>query len=388
MQKNKNIRLYATRYRGRPVYAIKHKPSGWRAYFDKDEELKKKIESAMQNHTLYYDRQKDCFVLDRKIRDNGQQTHVMISLDSFIYECVRGITGYRVTRRVPPNHKKKQMDCRVDNLWSDGDTVLDTPSRHIYVSEDGKTIVLHMKRMGVTERMTYSPELFDLITKPANISFSESNQKRVQVSWGSGSSRVCMMLSTVCYAVYKLDVSEQNYRQELPRIKKLMDDRGLEIDHINNDFHNHCQWNIATVTSNKNKSKNDLFTRIKPPYFTYCAVTESGEYRIAFGCPLDEDTTPIHARPFTWEQYYICPTIDDLISFLAQIKELDCRLWGAKYYEKIRSLWKIDQRGRYAAQNFNMAQAMAEKLLSLHEDNFIVFTTDSKLVVRSTFDVA
>lgn len=170
--------------------------------------------------------------------------------------------------------------------------------------------------------------------------------------------------------------------------RSVLDDRKIEIDHINNDFHNHCKWNIAPVSPSKNKIKNDLFTRLKPPYFTYCAVTESGEYRIKVGCTIaprvQNDTMPSRF----WEKYYICPTIDDLIAFLTQTKDLDRRLWGAKSFEKIRALWALDRKGRYAAQDFDRAQVAAEDLLSRSEADFTVFTTDSKLEVRSTFDVA
>lgn len=248
------------------------------------------------------------------------------------------------------------------NAYND-DSVIDNRSRMIV--HDGCYIYLYLKNSGTLETMNYSPELYHFLARPSCCSYSYDYKKeRVQIelmAYKKAGKRYKPTLGGFMQRWYKNNLPLDKFLEGLPK-----ETAKHSVDHANNDRHNHCKWNLSDVGGSNNSKKGVLSFNIKPPYFCYIAVTESEEYRVAFGY---ENT-----RKQGFTQYFLCKDIGNLITLLRAIMQIKKPPAWIRKYGTPWELWKADPKAICANESFRSATGNAERLLSMDESEFTIWT--------------
>lgn len=361
---------------GERVFGIRHIPSGACAIFDYDEEARNRI--------IEESKQRKKQLTPHSAKKGNSRTLVFgksrrgfssVSLATVLYAYYNNLelskllgSGNQIrhyhSSELPDNYE----DCRRKSLFSTADIVMETDSRKITLVGDGRYIKLELKAYNVTEYLSNVPGMLQLIGRPGNMVFSY-NGERVQARilhpiFNKGK---MPYLSTIAYAVYNMGLDEHNWLDLLPKVKAVIEDGKKEIDHLNSDKHNHCKWNLSVIPGSKNASKHNYAARIKPPYFLYMAVTDSGEYRVKFGYQN-------YAR-MGLIMRWICPDIESLNDFLRSIMNMKPPMF-MKHYCTPKWFWGLDKKAPYSALKFDDAAREAEQLMNMDVSKFAVWTMD------------
>lgn len=383
---NKKVnRIYEKMINGEMVYCIEHTPTGICTIFDYDESALKRVleESKKRVKQLTPHSFKKG---DGRQLEYGKSRHgyCATSLATVLYSHYKGIPldeliggGGQIRHYSDLDLPDNYEDCRSKSLYSTKDIVMETDSRKITLLDNGKYIRLDLKPYGVTEYLSNTPGMLELIGKPNNMSFFVNKGGRTQVKIYHP---VCddgrdPYLNTVAYACYFMGVNESNFTNQLPDVRRVLKAKGVDIDHLNSDIHNNCAWNLSVMPSGSNSSKRDYVGRIKPPYFLYAAVTESGEYKIRFGYQ--------NFAGMGQEFYIICPDESVLRHFLRNVMDIDKAPCFLRRFQIPKLIWGLNKKAPYAALNFERAAKEAERLLSMDESKFILWNNTGFIGVRS-----
>lgn len=386
---NKNVnQIYEKSIDGERVYCIEHTPTGICAIFDHDESaLKRMLEESkkrMKQLTPHSAKAGDGRQLEYGKSRHG---YCATSLATVLYSHYKGIPlnvligdGGQIRHYSNLDLPRNYEDCRSKSLYSTKDIVMETEARKITLLDGGKYIRLDLKAYGVTEYLSNAPGMLELIGKPNNMSFFVNKGGRTQVRIYHP---VCKdgrepYLSMVAYACYYMGVNEKNFAHRLPEIRKVFRYSKKEVDHLNSDIHNNCVWNLSVMPSGCNTSKRDFAGRIKPPYFVYAAVTESGEYRIHFGYQ--------NFAGMGQEFHIICPDESVLRHFLRSVMDIDNAPCFLRRFQIPKLIWGLNKKAPYAALNFEQAAKEAERLLSMDDSQFDVWNESSAIGVRKRRD--
>lgn len=250
---------------------------------------------------------------------------------------------------------------------------VDTKSR--LVLHDNENIYIYLRESGVTEYVSYTPELYYLLSCPCYCSYSyDYKQERAKVelaiSLYKGRNRNKVNLARMVLLWYEYGQSVEKFVKDFPKIKKTIG----EADHINSDKHNHCVWNLSKSVRAENRGKSDLAGRIKPPYFCYFAVTLNKKYRVCFG----------YRTIFRWGQqmYLQFDSLSSLTDFLRSVMSMTKAAAFMKKYGTPAEVYRADKKAIYAAENFQAAAYYAKRLISMSDDDFMKWEVGSKIVVR------
>lgn len=383
---NKKVnRIYEKMIDGELVYCIEHTPTGICAIFDHDENALKRVLEESQKRVKQltpHSFKKG----DGRQLEYGKSRHgyCATSLATVLYSHYKGIPldeliggGGQIRHYSDLDLPDNYEDCRSMSLYSTKDIVMETDARKITLLDGGKYIRLDLKAYGVTEYLSNTPGLLELIGKPNNVGFfvNESGRTQVKIYHPIHKGGKQPYLNLLAYACYYMGVNENNFANRLPEIGQSLEDKNTDIDHLNSDIHNNCAWNLSVMPSSGNSSKRDYTGRIKPPYFLYMAATESGEYRIRFGY-----------RNFAGmgqEFHILCPDDNTLRHFLHVVMDIDKSPSLLRRFQTPRLIWGLDKKAPYAALNFERAAKEAERLLSMDESKFTVWNNTGFIGVRS-----
>lgn len=375
---NKNVnRIYEKTIDGERVYCIEHTPTGLCAIFDYDESAKERVleESRKRKKQLTPRFEKDG-QSRRLIFGKSIHGYRSTTLAAVLYSHYRNIDladlavdSTQIRSYCNADLPDGVEDCRSISLYSPKDIVMETDSRKITLLDNGKYIRLDLKPYGVTEYLSNVPGLLELLGKPENTSFfvNAGGRTQVRIKRPIHSSGNAPYLSMVAYACYYMGITEKNFAQMMPEIAQRLKERKCSIDHLNSDVHNNCAWNLSPMSNLINSSKYDLTSRVKPPYFLFAAVTESGEYRIHFGYR--------NYAGMGQDFYIICPDESILRHFLRGAMDMDKAPGLLRHFQIPRTLWGLNKKAPYAASNFERAAREAERLLSMDESRFTVWDT-------------
>ena len=238
--------------------------------------------------------------------------------------------------------------------------------QHAYdIQVVGTYIELHLNASNSVEYFDYSPELLQLLSTPHGLSyFIVANRAYAKIRIPH--QKQCnIALSRLAYAFYNGLINEKDFKEKLPDVMKQISGSGFEIDHANNDIHNHCSWNLSAISSMANKKKSTLCAQILPPYFLYIAVTSDSTYRIELG----------YRKGLEQHLFILCHSVDDLICCIDSARRAGgwhntpaLVLKKARYIKR-----KFGKKTPHAALNFSAASQHAEKLLSMDESAFLIW---------------
>ena len=386
--------VYKREYDGETVYCVEHIPTGYYSIFDYDEGAKRYIQDMIkkQRKSLTprsHKSEHSGSLTFGKSRNGSPSCALAVALYSYYHGIpIEDLREEKVQiRHVVSLEGVQYEDCRKKNLYSTKDVALDTPSRRIQITPDGKHILLYIKAADRTEYLTYTPELFKIIARPANLTFFVNYGGRAQatVNGISGERKCEPYLAMLAYACYDMGLTEENLCDLMPVImdgfRNETDCNGVkhEIDHANNDVHNHCKWNLSSMPENlNNKSgKSDYVARIKPPYYLFIAVSDNGDYRVEFGYQ--------GLSGFGQVFYIVCKDAEHLTDMLRKIMNIIKAPMFLKKHQSPQIVWGIDKKIPHAAMDFQRAAATAETLLSMNDFDFTEWTLDTNFVVRDRF---
>jgi hypothetical protein len=247
------------------------------------------------------------------------------------------------------------------------------------ILHDEKYIYLYLKFGGVLEYLDYTPELYTFLATPGHCYFTLDKSGRVQVELTeyarNGKPRFAPMLSRFAYYYYHAKEPLDVFAWKFAWISARESEAGYQVDHVNNDVHNNCSWNLAAIPGygpGSNRAKSDYLARIKPPYFCYPVVMPDGSYRVSYGYIAPErDGEELRLRG--WESYLICPDAAALCDFLRRFFEMEKAPDGLEAYGTPRERWKRDKRGVYFAGDFGTAEKQYQKLAAMPQIAFQVW---------------
>ena len=247
---------------------------------------------------------------------------------------------------------------------------VDNNSRMIV--HDDRNIYLYLKESGMTEYVSYTPELYYLLASPRFCSFSykyEMGRAMVELMpYYKSGRRYKRHLGTVLLQWYKHGNTAEQFINAYPTLDKAK----LTADHINSDIHNHCVWNMDEVPTTANSQKSDLAARIKPPYFCYAAITPERIYRVCFGYRTDF----FHGQ----ELYLSCDDNELFTDCLRKIMAMkDAAAWVRRYGTPAQ-VYQKDRKGFFASETFMRADRFAERLLSMEPTAFERWTDTSSII--------
>ena len=385
--------IYERECDGETVYCVEHTPTGYYSIFDYDEGARACIETAIKHRRgslTPRDGKKEPYG-GLKFK-NTHNTDGACSLAVLLYSYYHSVSIEDLRREktqirhIVPQDGVPFEDCRKKNLYSTKDVALDTPNRKISITPDGKHILLHLKSANRTEYLTYTPELFNIVARPTNLTFFVNDAGRAQARLNGCAERDrSPYLSMLAYACYYMGLNEENLCNLMPVImdafEKETDFNGKkhEIDHANNDVRNHCKWNLSSMPENlNNKSgKSDYVARIKPPFYLFIAVADNGDYMVEFGYQALSGFGQIF--------HIICKDAEHLNDMLRKIMALDKAPAFLKRCQTPQIVWGIDKKIPHAAMNFQRAAATAGTLLGMNTSDFAEWTMDTNFVVRDRF---
>ena len=386
--------IYERECDGETVYCVEHTPTGFYSIFDYDEGAKQYIQDMIKHQRKSltprsYKSEHSGGLIFGKSRNGSPGCALAVALYSYYHGVPIGDLrrDQAQIRHIAPLGGVPFEDCRKKNLYSTKDVALDTPNRKISITPDGKHILLHIKSANRTEYLTYTPELFNIIARPTNLTFFVNNGGRAQARLNgfSGVGECEPYLAMLAYACYYMGLNEENLCDLMPVIMKGFEGetdcngKKHEIDHANNDVRNHCKWNLSSMPEelNNRSGKYDYVARIKPPYYLFIAVADNGDYRVDFGYQ--------GVSGFGQVFHIICKDAEHLNDMLRKIMALDKAPAFLKRYQTPQIVWGIDKKFPHAAMNFRRAAAIADTLLSMRESDFTEWTKDTNFVVRDRF---
>lgn len=282
---------------------VEHIPSGHKAIFDNDNKYIKAIQEFgsafnMSNGILWF---------------VDQETKKFISLATFLYAQYSGKPLHEV-RQFKTRHMQRFIDenrmiedCRKDNLFCSGYPT-DVTSNRVIRRIGTKYFSIEVVSKGIVEYFSYDDGLYNLLSTPNNFSYSATKQNRVQATFRTEDGKPCYAYTGIIANAYREGrLSKDNFRRVLVDI--LQDADKPQLDHLNSDYHNHCNWNLSTMDRSLNIAKSHYTDAFPPPYQVFYAVNSEGEYLIEF----------IHPQLLTGRlvtTFYKCATAKDVIDWL------------------------------------------------------------------------
>lgn len=236
-------------------------------------------------------------------------------------------------------------------------------------------ICLHLKKKNTFEYFSFSPELLKTLLTEHYLYFYLKKDRTYAKIQFSKHKQYSLSLGQLAYAHYHGMITAEKFFDQLPFLS-FGDD--MEVDHLNNDIHNHCSWNLTLTLSELNKRKGTICAQILPPYFFYIAADSDSAYRIDAG----------YKRGSLEQHFYIkCTNIEMLMACADSFRRAGG--WHgtpAFLLRKARFLNRIFKRKTlHAASDFTKAALRAESLLAKDESEFLIWTEQDSFRIIDEF---
>lgn len=204
-------------------------------------------------------------------------------------------------RHKTKRHNKLIENCRADNLYVGGASVV------IDEAKNSLTVVSNTK--GYIDEFEPIPLLADIMsTQNTALFWNESGRLMCHIKGHFG-----FTVADLAYLAYYDDLTVDNYIEKLAKLKQYKKDKGLSIEHLDSNFHNHRKYNIALVAEGLNSKKNDKVLHIKEPYF-FTAVMSGGKYKIVVG--RADDSMMLDSKLFITKHF------ENVVGLLSAYREL------------------------------------------------------------------
>ena len=222
---------------------------------------------------------------------------------------------YCLYNRIDPNkselsnnlrHKAKRRnklieDCRADNLYLGGVSV--------ELDEETKAVIVSSNTKNYRDEFDPIPLLAEIMNTPNTVLYwNECERLMCHIKGYFG-----FPVADLAYLAYHDKLTMENYIEKLAELKRYKKDNGLNIEHLDSNFHNHRKYNIALVAEGLNSQKCDKILHIKEPYF-FTVITSGGKYKIVVG--RADDDLMLDSKLFITEHF------ENVVGLLSAYREL------------------------------------------------------------------
>lgn len=293
------IRFFECYYRGRLSYGVEQVSTGCKAVFNHNKKVLTAVKSVVSNSgniARAYDNSLHIYHKGKKV----------FSLALYLFCLYNGIDPHNTTlsnnvRHIRKRNHKKIEDCRADNLYLGGVSV--------ELDEENKAVIVSSNTKDYRDEFDHVPLLFDIM-----------NTTNFVMYFGKGNRLMCHIkgrfgfpVADLAYLAYYDELTMDNYIEKLAELKRYKKDNGLNIEHLDSNFHNHRKYNISLVAEGLNSQKCDKILHIKEPYF-FTVVMSSGKYKIVVG--RADDDLILDSKLFITEHF------ENVVGLLSAYREL------------------------------------------------------------------
>lgn len=187
---------------------------------------------------------------------------------------------------------------------------IDTKNRTIL--HDDRFIKVYTHNDNRVSHFAYTDDWFKVLANPSRCSFNAHPDKDIQIQLMEYGRLVYPNRLAALY--HQSDLPADKFLAYAVELNDRLSDEKKQVDHIDNNILNNCDWNLKIMDASLNSRKRDLVARFKWPYFVSPCRTPAGEYLVEYGHFSERDNA-LHVR------YMRCPTEDALYTFLKCLLE-------------------------------------------------------------------
>lgn len=292
-------RFFECYYRGRLSYGVEQVSTGCKAVFNHNKRVLAAVKSVVSNSgniARAYDNSLHIYHKGEKV----------FSVALFLFCLYNGIDPHNanLSNNVRHIRKRKQKmieDCRADNLYLGGAS--------IEMDEENKAVIVSSNTKNYRDEFDSIPLLAEIMNTPNTVLYwNECGRLMCHIKGHFGFS-----VADLAYLAYYDDLTMDNYIEKLAELKRYKKDNGLNIEHLDSNFHNHRKYNIALVAEGLNSKKCDKILHIKEPYF-FTVVMSDGKYKIVVG--RADDDLMLDSKLFITEYF------ENVVGLLSAYREL------------------------------------------------------------------
>lgn len=246
------------------------------------------------------------------------------------------------------------------NLYIRGDYITRNQNRQIYHNQN--RIFIKCSSNNACFFTDYEPELFDLLCCTDFCSwYIKDSQSKVGYRLLASYGKLHVSLTEIVYGYFFFGLRADNISKVIPKMKKQLAPKGVEIDHLRNNPQNNTIHNLVLMPQKLNAKKRDLVARINAPFW-FIPVQKDGKIRVSLG----DATTPDS------ERFLLFDNAKDFVGYLERYQK-ECFLSKRMLNRAIESgktnciSKMLDDDGQLMqGKDYNMI----EVLLNMSEDQF------------------
>lgn len=304
-------------YKGDNVICVTHIPSGIKAVFDNDiSVLNRVLEEIRIRRTSLVPRKDYPILVFSKSRSGVSFSSLATVVYSAYYNLpLDEIRKYHI-RHIESGEIE---DCRKCNLYSTGDTVMETPAMKFSFTDNNRYFELLLKAQNKVVKFDNNKELYTLLATPYHTVIS-MNRYRPQVRINGllkqpNKENKIPYLSVVAYACYHQELTVDNHIEKLPEIMQYNEQHNLQVEHLNGDIFDNRRYNLALVKGGLNQAKKDITKYITNPYICNIVIGTDNKYRMMLG-------RAERVEDLLGGKLIILDTFDDVVSVLKAYKKV------------------------------------------------------------------
>lgn len=243
--------------------------------------------------------------------------------------------------------------------------------QNYYLAIRDEYVVLELKNGMSVDYFTYNNDFIRILNEWHITPFNNSGRLQCDCWKSRRSEAIKLYLYDLAYACYAYMVHAESFTADWQKYLDWKNNRGLEVDHADNNTHNNTDLNLSLMPCALNRSKRRLTASFVPPYYLN-SIFLNGEYRVQILCDVARDYLGNMLSDFGVEKIGISSNGRAAMHFLCESAEsyLAClqRLWDSRFdwcnpESTPREHAKRNGDLKYWAENINHS-LQAQKVLS------------------------
>lgn len=290
----KGVRFYEGYFQRRRCYGVQQLSTGYAAVFNHRKRVINKLIELVR-----------CGANIGRANDNNMHifngSKKYMSLAIYLYCQYSGLDPDTIKLSNNVRHRAMRCNkfienCKADNLYIGGvSTTMDEVNDRLLVVSNTKAYI---------DKFEPIPLLAEIMNTTNFIMyFGVDDRLMCHIKGHFG-----FPVADLAYLAYYDNLTMDNYIEKLAEFRQYKKDNGLNIEHLDSNFHNHLKHNISLVAEGLNSRKSDKILHIKEPHF-FTVVKSGNKYKIVVG--RADDDLMLDSKLFITERF---KNVVDLLS--------------------------------------------------------------------------